>query len=462
MGQTRQQGLHIQGISIGLGLDPGTPELAQSLSMRRGLAVLMSAAFAAAAALPAFAEDPTSSPTPTPSGSASPTPAPSATPTTTASPAPAPSPTSPPDGLEGARQAIRDSQAKEKGLLALLQEYDAHRERVEQKLLVLENDLNDIQMKMGDLRRRAERIAAELAKATTALAKAQKGFADSTRDLRANASKFYMNGTLSDAFTIMNAADLADVASAEVYMESVLDTNVTHLVRFRKAKATLAIAKRRVEDRRAVLAEETERVEREESRLMSLHEQEKRSYDRLLTTMVSRAKALAALTGEPNPFLSIVRSYSGGSAAIKQLILQAQTSQPVARREIRFVRRPIVGPTTSRFGWRIHPIYKYRSYHTGIDIGARYQSRIRSARTGRVLAVEYIGAFGLVVIIDHGNQMATLYAHLSRALVRPGDKIRSGDPVGLVGCTGWCTGPHLHFEVWFQGKPQNPIYWIKD
>jgi TP901 family phage tail tape measure protein len=121
--------------------------------------------------------------------------------------------------------------------------------------------------------------------------------------------------------------------------------------------------------------------------------------------------------------------------------------------------RPAVGPRTSPFGWRIHPITGKRTFHKGSDIGAAYGSPIRAARGGRVVATvptEMSGGYGNYTIIDHGGGIRTTYAHQSRFGVREGQSVMGGQVIGFVGSTGNSTGPHLHFQYERGGVPMNP------
>ncbi|MDD3594455.1 MAG: peptidoglycan DD-metalloendopeptidase family protein [Candidatus Gastranaerophilales bacterium] len=123
--------------------------------------------------------------------------------------------------------------------------------------------------------------------------------------------------------------------------------------------------------------------------------------------------------------------------------------------------RPVAGPITSPFGWRIHPIFRSRTFHAGVDIGAPYGTPVRATNSGVVIYAGWYGGYGKVVIIDHGNYKgkptSTLYAHLSRYSVNQGASISKGQTVGYVGSTGYSTGPHLHYEVRINGNPTNPF-----
>ena len=105
-------------------------------------------------------------------------------------------------------------------------------------------------------------------------------------------------------------------------------------------------------------------------------------------------------------------------------------------------------PITSLFGWRTHPIFGDRRFHTGTDLGAPEGTPVVATQDGEVQVADYMGGYGLIVILRHAEgSLETRYAHLSRILVRPGETVQQGEVVGLVGSTGNSTGPHLHFEL---------------
>jgi murein DD-endopeptidase MepM/ murein hydrolase activator NlpD len=111
-------------------------------------------------------------------------------------------------------------------------------------------------------------------------------------------------------------------------------------------------------------------------------------------------------------------------------------------------------------GWRVHPVYKYKSCHTGVDSGAPSGTPIRSAATGVVLSTTVSRAYGNMTLIDHGGGMVTMYAHQSRFGVSPGQVVLNQEVIGYIGSTGFSTGPHLHFEVHLNGVPYNPMGWF--
>ena len=127
--------------------------------------------------------------------------------------------------------------------------------------------------------------------------------------------------------------------------------------------------------------------------------------------------------------------------------------------------KPVSGRITSPFGWRTHPIFKRRIFHSGLDIACPYGTPIKAANSGRVIFVGWYSGYGKVVIIDHGKvngiPTTTLYAHMSQTLARQGANVAKGTVIGKVGTTGYSTGPHLHFEVRQKGNPTNPLNFVR-
>ncbi|MDD2485863.1 MAG: peptidoglycan DD-metalloendopeptidase family protein [bacterium] len=117
---------------------------------------------------------------------------------------------------------------------------------------------------------------------------------------------------------------------------------------------------------------------------------------------------------------------------------------------------PVNGRITSEFGYRTHPIFKTRRMHTGIDIAVPMGTPVCASAAGEVIYTGNWGGYGLVVIIDHGGGLSTLYAHNSRIASHAGKKVSQGQVIAYAGSTGFSTGPHVHFEVRRNGVPVNP------
>ena len=123
--------------------------------------------------------------------------------------------------------------------------------------------------------------------------------------------------------------------------------------------------------------------------------------------------------------------------------------------------RPVNGPVTSAYGYRVHPIYHYWGLHDGDDFGAPCGAPLAAVRNGKVLTEYYSSVWGnrlyLNVGLVNGKFITVIYNHLSRYAVGTGAVVNRGQTVGYVGTTGWSTGCHLHFTVMENGKPVDPM-----
>ena len=129
-----------------------------------------------------------------------------------------------------------------------------------------------------------------------------------------------------------------------------------------------------------------------------------------------------------------------------------------------------VGVISSGFGWRKR-IFQIKNlisrngvlyeFHTGIDIRSSLRTPVVASAPGEVIATEWVKGYGNLVIIDHGYNYETYYAHLSEFKIQPGDKVERGQLIGLIGESGRATGPHLHFEIRLKDVPMNPYGFIK-
>jgi murein DD-endopeptidase MepM/ murein hydrolase activator NlpD len=122
---------------------------------------------------------------------------------------------------------------------------------------------------------------------------------------------------------------------------------------------------------------------------------------------------------------------------------------------------PVSGPITSPFGMRFDPVQHRYQLHSGIDIAAAQGATIAAAADGRVIFAGWYGGYGNAIIIDHGGGTSTLYGHCSQIFVGVGQDVVRGQAIGAVGMTGDATGPHVHFEVRRDGKPVDPMGYLR-
>lgn len=134
----------------------------------------------------------------------------------------------------------------------------------------------------------------------------------------------------------------------------------------------------------------------------------------------------------------------------EQMLASIPAIQPVSNKDLKRM--------ASGYGIRMHPIYKYRKMHTGMDFSAERGTEIYATGEGKAIHVESSNrGYGNHVIIDHGYGYQTLYAHMSRFNVRRGETVKRGQTIGYIGSTGTSVAPHLHYEVIKNGEKVNPI-----
>lgn len=128
------------------------------------------------------------------------------------------------------------------------------------------------------------------------------------------------------------------------------------------------------------------------------------------------------------------------------------------------VKKGFLKPTTGRFadgfGERMHPLTHKMTFHEGLDLAPGWRARVVATQDGKVQFAGIKAGFGRLIIIDHGAGLTSYYAHLDEILVKAKQEIKRGDLIGKVGKTGRVTGPHLHFEIRLNGKPQNPLLYL--
>jgi murein DD-endopeptidase MepM/ murein hydrolase activator NlpD len=229
-------------------------------------------------------------------------------------------------------------------------------------------------------------------------------------------------------------------------------TEIAHLkVEMRLARERTVEVKTEVAKETAALAEKTEQQRAARA------------------TLLARQAALNAAVSEKRGLLSETRQgrnhaeedldeLQAASAALAAQIQSSSSSGGVGGSSGSGVSAsgliwPVNGVLTSGFGWR------WGRMHEGIDISAPTGTSVRAAASGSVIFAGSMGGYGQLVVIDHGNGLATAYAHLSSIWIG-GGSVSQGQGVGAVGCTGSCTGPHLHFEVRVNGSAVDPMGYL--
>jgi murein DD-endopeptidase MepM/ murein hydrolase activator NlpD len=196
----------------------------------------------------------------------------------------------------------------------------------------------------------------------------------------------------------------------------------------------------------------------------------KRAMDKLPAVVKSRAMG-GSLPGTPDSVVAPILKTGFGSTdralAVLSELLGAMSSRldsvrdGVERRHALAAATPSIWPVagwlTSSYGTRTDPFNDEKSFHPGLDISADYGAPVLATADASVVSAGYNGAYGNMVVLDHGFGITTKYGHLSRIAVMESQSIKRGDVIGYVGSTGRSTGSHLHYEIWMNGRLTNPM-----
>ena len=214
--------------------------------------------------------------------------------------------------------------------------------------------------------------------------------------------------------------------------------------------------RKEIEQKNLALSSQKESLEQEKST-------QKKTQIALSNTKVLRKNYMLKLSQEEQDLQAKIDEYNNQvnqiEEEIKKLAVTASFGEDYRGGTMQW---PIYGhyTITSNYGMRTHPITGVYKLHTGVDISATIGSDFTAIADGIVVKAEYNGAYGNMVIIDHGGGVQTLYAHGSQIIAQVGQEVKAGDIVLKVGSTGYSTGPHAHFEVRINGSPVNPLDYV--
>jgi murein DD-endopeptidase MepM/ murein hydrolase activator NlpD len=317
---------------------------------------------------------------------------------------------------------------------------------------------------------RARQTAAEAAAAQAAadapaalaarrLADAQGRIAATTLQIGALARAVYTQGPYAEIAAILSASTPSDFAASLEAVRSVSRSQNQALADLQQARAALALAQAQATASQLRAADARRSAMTALAAATSLAGKARSAQARVASLVAARAGALSVAARERR---SVKRQYDALRAEQARLRrLEQHRSNHFRGTPTGVLDWPIPGAEiVGGVGWRVHPVYGYRSCHTGLDIRGGTGTPILAPADGLVIAVISGGAYGLHTLVDHGRGLVTMYAHQSRTAVVVGETVRRGEVIGYVGASGWVTGPHLHWEVHVNGVPYDPLGWF--
>ncbi len=358
------------------------------------------------------------------------------------------------DDLTGQISAAR----AERGSVAA--ELEAARANVTQvlgELAAAESAVAEVELSITKEEARLADLQHQIAVLTDEIAATRQSLVQSREHLEAQAVALYMSAASGMGATFMGFESTADAAIGMTYSGDVIDATEAAIGRFtalrNEEERQQADIDARADEVEVVLVELAAEKERRDAELAKVEELRAQAE----ADVAAAQRLLARITADIAAFEDHMAGLEAESARIEAEIRAAQDSGGTNPGALGW---PVAGRVTSPFGYRTHPILGTRRLHAGIDIGAASGSPISAAESGRVILAGPNGGYGNAVVIDHGGGLSTLYAHQSSIAVSAGQQVQRGDLVGYVGCTGLCTGAHLHFETRENAVPVDPMKYL--
>jgi murein DD-endopeptidase MepM/ murein hydrolase activator NlpD len=323
---------------------------------------------------------------------------------------------------------------------------------------------NEAQARVDETTARVHETERVLGKLTTQLSGLEGDLARTEIDLRTTETRLeeqavamYMEASAMPAIELFTQTDAVAAATAIVYAGDIFARNEESFTAFELLKREVERQRQGVSDRRAETQTQLAKLETEKAQL----EVERNEANEALVAAQHEAAVVQVLLDEIRQDISAAEEHKDGLEAdakrLEDEIARLQSQEGEAPGILAW---PVIGRVSSPFGYRTHPILGVRKLHTGIDINGSTGTPISAAADGKVILSQTYGGYGRAVVIDHGGGMATLYAHQSSIAVSVGEDVTRGEVIGYVGCTGSCTGPHLHFEVRLNGVPVDPMQYL--
>jgi len=315
----------------------------------------------------------------------------------------------------------------------------------------IQQDLEKAARDLEASNRRYESAHKEVEDITQQLISAEEQWENQLKAAQLRLRRMYKFRQYAQANQLMESENLAELTRKVGYFKYLAEQDKTILNELKLKKDNFSRLQYQQMLKRQVLGKQAhEQAEAKETHQIAKQKEEEQ---------------LKKLTKDRQAYEREMRAYERESQAITDMLRQRYTKQGVQQSNVKLgtgrFTHPVPGfPMTSRFGWRIHPIFKTSRMHTGVDFGAPTGTQIRAADTGVVIEAGWRGGYGKAVIIDHGQGLVTLYAHTSAYYVRPGQRVVKGQVIAAVGSTGYSTGPHLHMEVRQNGNPVDPLRWF--
>ena len=364
--------------------------------------------------------------------------------------------------LDTLRAQVAEASAAEASLLGRIDASTTRRRALDGRVATLDRQIAAVQGDIDAAGQRLDALQARVAAIDGRLADARRELAAAKDDLRRRALAAYMGRSDIGRYAelVLRVHDMRQLAASSSYLNAVLQAQGGALRRAQTLREEVERLRDDAEAARLGSKRGRDAVAGRKALLEQSRDEADGLREQARAELAKQGRALDEIQARRDEFEAQLEALQVTSDSLAVLLRDRQAGQTAAGAGRGVLARPVDGPITSGFGPRVHPIFGNVRMHTGIDFGVAPGSPIRAAGDGVVVIAGPYGGYGNATVIDHGNALATLYGHQSALLVAPGDRVTRGQVIGRVGCTGYCTGPHLHFEVRLYGTPVDPVHYL--
>lgn len=354
------------------------------------------------------------------------------------------------DELEQIQQEREETQEKIKEVKKQEKQYINQVEEVEGQLLGALSELDNLNSKLSQAKSEVDKATIGLVLKEEELKRIDEELKEKIKILNDRVAFIYKNGNSNILEVLLKAEDFLDFISRLKLMNLFAEQDTQSILEVKEKKtATIGIKKSIIDLR--------EKQKEHEDKVRQLVMQAEQKVSEIDDICNEKKNLLSRTTANKNALIQMEKQLEIQEAEVTR-ILESYRYGTAPSGKFAW---PVAARVISGFGYRIHPIFGVRRFHSGIDLAAPYGTLVKAADGGQVIQAGYFGGYGYSVMLYHGGGFATWYAHLSSINVSIGQFVQRGQVIGLVGSTGWTTGPHLHFEVRINGVPQNPLAYLQ-
>ena len=318
----------------------------------------------------------------------------------------------------------------------------------------LDATLSDVQTQIVDLKDKITTKEAEIVQINADLNEALTTEQQQYEAMKTRIRFMYENDNSNVMELIFEARSFADFLNKADYVEQMSAYDRKMLNQYTAIREYVEVCKLQLETEQQLLQETKQEVEAKEASLQTLISEKEREITAYEQDINNQESMLAAYEAEIAAQDAEIEALEAAVAADKAALEEAK------RRKYDGGKFAWPAPSYTRisddYGYRIHPTLKVKKFHNGVDMAAPGGSPILSAYDGVVVAAAYSSTMGNYVMIDHGDELYTIYMHASKLYVKRGQEVSRGEKIAAVGTTGRSTGNHLHFGVRLKGSYVNP------